>query len=61
MMLLVLKKLFNVEGSIELYGQKYHCWKKKGHGFMNLRSAIKQSCDIYFYEVARRLGVDQSI
>tara|TARA_B100000029_G_scaffold7991_1_gene8464 strand:- start:1470 stop:3395 length:1926 start_codon:yes stop_codon:yes gene_type:complete len=45
--------------SIELYGQKYHCWKDKGHGFMNLRNGIKQSCDIYFYEVARRLGIDR--
>ncbi len=43
----------------ELYGQKYHCWKKNGHGFMKLRNAIKQSCDIYFYEVARLLGVDK--
>ena len=43
----------------ELYGQKYHCWKKDGHGFMSLRNAIKQSCDIYFYEVARLLGVDR--
>ncbi len=43
----------------ELYGQKYHCWKKHGHGFMKLRNAIKQSCDIYFYEVARLLGVDK--
>ena len=47
------------EGSMELYGQKYHCWKKKGHGYMALRNAIKQSCDVYFYEVARRLGVDR--
>ena len=46
-------------GEIELYGHKYHCWKEKGHGFMRLRNAIKQSCDIYFYEVARRLGVDR--
>ena len=46
-------------GEIELYGHKYHCWKKKGHGFLRLRDAIKQSCDIYFYEVARRLGVDR--
>jgi len=46
-------------GSIELYGHTYHCWKEKGHGFVNLREAIKQSCDIYFYEVARRLGVDR--
>jgi len=43
----------------ELYGQKYHCWKKHGHGYMKLRNAIKQSCDIYFYEVARLLGVDR--
>jgi penicillin-binding protein 2 len=53
------KKLIHCKGSVELYGQKYHCWKDKGHGYMNLRSAIKQSCDIYFYEVARRLGVDR--
>ena len=46
-------------GKMELYGQKYHCWKKKGHGYMNLRDAIKQSCDTYFYEAARRLGVDR--
>ncbi|MDA9598681.1 penicillin-binding protein 2 [Candidatus Pelagibacter sp.] len=44
---------------LELYGQTYHCWKKKGHGFMSLRNAMKQSCDTYFYEVARKLGVDR--
>ena len=43
----------------ELYGVKYHCWKKNGHGYMKLRNAIKQSCDIYFYEMARILGVDK--
>ncbi len=47
------------KGKMELYGQSYHCWKDKGHGFMKLRNAIKQSCDTYFYEVARRLGVDR--
>ena len=47
------------DGKIEMYGQKYHCWKKKGHGYMNLKNAIKQSCDIYFYELARLLGVDR--
>ncbi len=46
-------------GSIELYGEKYHCWKKKGHGTVNLKEAIKQSCDCYFYEIARKLGVDR--
>jgi len=53
------KKMVECKGSIELYGQTYHCWKEKGHGFMNMRSAIKQSCDVYFYEISRRLGVDR--
>ena len=44
---------------LELYGMKYHCWKKQGHGYMSLKNAIKQSCDSYFYEVARLLGVDR--
>ncbi len=44
---------------LELYGQTYHCWKKEGHGFVDLKEAMKQSCDTYFYEVARRLGVDK--
>ena len=53
------KKTVHCTGSMELYGQTYHCWKEKGHGYMNMRSAIKQSCDIYFYETARRLGIDR--
>ena len=44
---------------LELYGMKYHCWKKQGHGYMSLENAIKQSCDTYFYEAARLLGVDR--
>ena len=47
------------EGKVEMYGQTYHCWKDKGHGFVSLKNAMKQSCDIYFYEIARRLGVDR--
>ena len=53
------KFVHKCEGKMELYDHKYHCWQKKGHGYMRLRNAIKQSCDIYFYEVARRLGVDR--
>ena len=49
----------NCTGKIEMYGQTYHCWKKKGHGVVNLRDAMKQSCDTYFYEIARKLGVDR--
>ena len=46
-------------GKMELYGQTFHCWKEKGHGWVSLRNAMKQSCDTYFYEVARLLGVDR--
>ena len=49
----------NCKGKIEMYGQTYHCWKKKGHGIVDLKSAMKQSCDTYFYEIARKLGVDR--
>ena len=53
------KKYLNCNGVTELYGEKFHCWKKKGHGAVNLRTAIQRSCDVYFYEVARLLGVDR--
>ena len=46
-------------GKTELYGQTFHCWKEKGHGRVNLKDAMKQSCDTYFYEIARILGVDK--
>ena len=46
-------------GKTELYGQTFHCWKEKGHGLVDLNNAMKQSCDTYFYEIARLLGVDR--
>tara|TARA_B100000902_G_scaffold34403_1_gene41389 strand:- start:13785 stop:15605 length:1821 start_codon:yes stop_codon:yes gene_type:complete len=57
----IINKNFTVKcnGKTEMYDQTYHCWKKKGHGFVNLKNAMKQSCDTYFYEIARRLGVDR--
>ena len=53
------KKYLNCTGVREFHGEKFHCWKKKGHGAVNLRTAIQKSCDVYFYEVARILGVDR--
>ena len=47
------------KGYIDFYGEKYHCWKDKGHGVLDLKGAIKESCDVYFYEVSRKLGVDR--
>ena len=37
----------------------FHCWRRGGHGHMNLHAAIQQSCDIYFYEAARLVGIDR--
>tara|TARA_B110000881_G_scaffold163129_1_gene146127 strand:- start:234 stop:2120 length:1887 start_codon:yes stop_codon:yes gene_type:complete len=53
------KFVVDCKGSIDFYEKRYHCWKEKGHGLMGLRNAIKQSCDVYFYEIARRLGIDR--
>ena len=50
---------FRCKGKIELHGEKFHCWEKKGHGIVNLRKGIQRSCDVYFYEVSRKLGVDR--
>ncbi|MEQ8666416.1 MAG: penicillin-binding protein 2 [Rhodospirillales bacterium] len=50
---------FFCSGSMTLGNAKFHCWKKHGHGTMNCRSAIMQSCDVYFYEVAKRVGIER--
>lgn len=44
-------------GSYRFGNRTWHCWKKGGHGTMNMHDAIKHSCDVYFYEIARRTGV----
>jgi len=46
-------------GSTKLGRHKFHCWKRGGHGKLNLRSAIEQSCDVYFYDIAKKVGVDK--
>ncbi len=39
-------------------GRRFHCWKRGGHGWVDLDTAITQSCDVYFYEAAQRTGID---
>jgi penicillin-binding protein 2 len=46
-------------GGANFYGRRFACWKKPGHGLVNLKSAIEQSCDVYFYTVGNMLGVDR--
>jgi len=45
-------------GYLDLGDTRFHCWRKGGHGMLDLRGGLKNSCDVYFYEVARRVGVD---
>ena len=46
-------------GHIELGNARFHCWKKTGHGSQNMVEAIMNSCDVYFYEVAKRVGINR--
>jgi penicillin-binding protein 2 len=43
------------------YGRYFRCWNKKGHGDINLRQAIEQSCDVYFYQVGLKLGLSRMV
>jgi penicillin-binding protein 2 len=45
-------------GSIVLHGHRFRCWRRGGHGFVNLKSAIAESCDVYFYLLGQRLGIE---
>ena len=45
-------------GSMHFGNHEFHCWKKGGHGWVNLHEAIVGSCDVYFYTIGQRLGVD---
>ena len=50
---------FFCSGSLTLGDGKFHCWKRHGHGLTNLKKGIAQSCDVYFYELSRRVGIDR--
>jgi penicillin-binding protein 2 len=41
------------------YGRPFHCWKPEGHGRVNLHTAIQKSCDSYFYEMGKRIGIEK--
>ena len=46
-------------GYTQLGRAKFHCWKKHGHGWVYLVEALQKSCDIYFYDLAKRIGIDR--
>jgi penicillin-binding protein 2 len=50
---------FRCQGSFSLGSYQYACWKKEGHGSVNLKQAIAQSCNVYFYNVALRVGIEE--
>lgn len=49
----------NCKGEYQLGNTKFRCWNKKGHGNVNLKGAMRESCDVYFYMLGERLGVDR--
>ena len=46
-------------GYLDLGDARFHCWSKDGHGSLDLHGGLKNSCDVFFYEVARRTGIDR--
>ena len=46
-------------GKISLGDRLYHCWKNNGHGSMDVETAIKESCDVFFYEISKKIGIDR--
>ena len=44
---------------LDLGDTRFHCWSKHGHGSLDMRGGLKNSCDVFFYEVARRAGIDR--
>lgn len=45
-------------GYLEVSGRKFHCWKRAGHGHIDLENSLKQSCDVYYYDLALKVGID---
>ncbi len=52
------EKIF-CKGYLDFGGNRFYDWKKGGHGWVDMTEAIAQSCDVYFYEIARRTGIDR--
>ena len=50
--------VFYCNGSLTFGNRKYGCWKKGGHGAVNMHKALVESCDVYFYQASQKLGVD---
>ena len=46
-------------GSTKIYNRRFRCWKRGGHGRVNLRKAIKESCDVFFYHLGQKLGIER--
>ena len=46
-------------GYTDVFNIRFHCWKRGGHGNINLHESLKQSCDCYYYEIAQRVGIDK--
>ncbi|MEO1470045.1 MAG: penicillin-binding protein 2, partial [Pseudomonadota bacterium] len=46
-------------GGMKLGRRRFHCWRRGGHGHMDLTASLEQSCDVYYYEVAKRTGIDR--
>ncbi len=49
---------FYCSGHLDVSGRRFHCWKSSGHGNVNLEASLRESCDVYYYELALKAGID---
>lgn len=46
-------------GHLDVSGRKFHCWKRAGHGHVNLEQSLRESCDVYYYDLALKVGIEK--
>ena len=53
------RKKIRCNGHVEVSSRKFHCWKRDGHGNVDLVKSLRESCDVYYYELAQRVGIEK--
>ena len=52
-------EIVKCNGHVEVHSRRFHCWKRAGHGKVELVKSLRESCDIYYYEIAQRVGIEK--
>jgi len=50
---------YTCNGHVEVSGRRFHCWSRRGHGKVNLVRSLRESCDVYYYELCQEVGIER--